>query len=702
MNRFIKKYFGESVAFEERLFNLATILSSGFSLIFILFGLFLTIEPLYYIVFALVSIISFSIFFINQKIHKWNLLTHILLIGVNFILFPYLMVHSYKNTLEMPVYFIIGLVFSVLLLKGVERLIFFCTQIFIDLFTVYYCFVIRYNPNSVLGAVERIDCIRIFIAILDVFVLCGIIVIYRNRMLRAGIKAAVEATKKAEEFSVAKDTFLVNVSHEIRTPLNAILGTAELILDSDSSNSVKEMAYNISNSGQALLSITTDLLDFSRMDIADKSKLAEEKYDVSNMFNDIINQISLKMIDSPLNFYANINPLLPHYLFGDSIKLRQIVLNMLTNAFKYTASGHVQLDVDFESGKDGRIVLKVDVSDTGMGMNPEVVDTMFFSYDKFGTVDEQATEGNGLGLSISQQFAKAMGGCIEAKSQLGIGTTLSLNVIQRMDDKTADINAAHVFDKKQSVCFYCYSISEGENIENALNYMGIDYFHAMATGDFVKLCGENCYSYYMLDSMTYENLKDSLNEAGTDWTKVVIICDNNYSYSREPFENAITRPVSCLNIADFLNKTRNFSVRIQKFEGNFTIPGATILVIDDNLVNLEVANTLLARYCPRVITATSGKEGIIAIKNEHIDMIYLDYMMPEMDGIDTLREIRKIEDGRFVKLPVVCLTANAVSGARELFLKEGFNDYLSKPIEVDKLERTLLEHLPSSVIKYNI
>lgn len=702
MKHLREKYFGENVTFNERLFNLTTILSGSFSLVFILVGIFLTIEPVFYVSFALVSLLSFFLFFLNQKVHRANMLTHILLIFCNFICFPFLMVYTDNNMLEMPVYFIIGLVFAVLLLKGFERVIFFFSQMVIDLFTVYYCFVLRYDTEMIFGAMDKMECIRMFVAIVDVFTLCGIIVIYRNNLLTAGIKEAIDSTKRAEEYSVAKDMFLVNVSHEIRTPLNAILGSAEIILDSDTNNTVKEMAYNISNSGQALLSVTTDLLDFSRLDITEKNKIIEERYDVSNMFNDIINQMAIKTDDSLIDFFANINPLLPHYLYGDRIKIRQIILNMLMNAVNYTSAGHVALSVDLRDLSDKEIELIVKVSDTGEGMQPDVVETMFMPFNKFGSDDEAATEGNGLGLSFSQEFAKAMGGLITAKSVVSEGTTLTLTLKQKKAFDENDMHIAHVYDKKQSVCFYCFLMSEGENIEYALSNMEISYKHAMTTSDFIKTCVENEYSYYMLDSMTYDRIKNNLNEAGTDWRKIVLICNNNYNYSKEPFENAITRPINCLNLADFLNKTRNFSVRIQHFEGNFTIPGATILVVDDNMVNLEVAYTLLSRYFPRIITATSGKDGIIAIKNEHIDMVYLDYMMPEMDGIDTLKVIRSMEDGRFISLPVVCLTANAISGAKELFMKEGFNDYLSKPIEVDKLERTLLELLPSGLIKYNI
>ena len=203
----------------------------------------------------------------------------------------------------------------------------------------------------------------------------------------------------------------------------------------------------------------------------------------------------------------------------------------------------------------------------------------------------------------------------------------------------------------------------------------------------------------MLTSVAYDRLKKKLYDLNINFKKLVIISPCNYSYAGEPFEYVLTRPVSCLNLADLFNHTSGFAVRKKTFEGIFSFKNTRILVVDDNLINLGVAKEILEKYNAEVIIAASGREGLICLDQEKIDLIFLDYMMPDMDGIDTLKLIKASDDPDVRNIPVIALTANVVSGAKEMFLEAGFDDYLPKPIVVEKLEKILLNHVnPEKII----
>ena len=184
--------------------------------------------------------------------------------------------------------------------------------------------------------------------------------------------------------------------------------------------------------------------------------------------------------------------------------------------------------------------------------------------------------------------------------------------------------------------------------------------------------------------------------------KIVIISGCNYSYSGEPFESVLTRPISSLNVADLINETISYALRKQIFDGKFSIPDAKVLVVDDNLVNLDVAAGILSRYKASVTTVASGEDALSSVQYDKFDIIFLDFMMPGMDGMDTLKAIRNLDIEYAKTVPIISLTANVVSGAREMFLKEGFTDYLSKPIEIDALEKILMEHLAHNLIKAEV
>ena len=701
MSKIVDRFLGDGVSVSERIFYLAIFLSSFFSLLFVSVAVLLRMDYFTVAVYASISLIGTVFFFLQKKIHKEILLTIIYLTYVNLICFPALLIISPKDLIEIPLYSIIGLVYTLVLLHGKTRIIMYIIQVVTDMGVAFYRFVVMDDPALHVGPNTTLDYLRIQAAIIITGVLCGCIIRYRHLQLRKEMAVRELATKKAEIVSDAKDMFLVNISHEIRTPLNAIIGTTDLLLDSNASNHIKEKAFNISNSSHALLSITTDLLDFSHMNV-DSITPVNVKYDLAFMLNDIINLMSVRLLDSNVEFLADIDPSIQKILIGDSGKIRQIIINMLSNAIKYTKEGFMALIITSEQMSDDEIKLKIKVSDSGIGIRKENLDKIFEPYNRSGEMTDRIIEGNGLGLAFCKKLAGIMGGNIWAESDYGKGSVFFFEVNQKYDKEDENERCGSIKNTDDTVCFYIDRPDEEKNIEKVLSVMNIKNIKVSSRDEFVKECGLNKYTDYFVLADTYEFIKEKLAESDIDWRKLVIISDCNYSYSGEPIEYVLTKPVSCLNIADLINQTKNFAIRKQLFEGGFDIEKATVMVVDDSIVNLEVAKGILERYNPTVITAYSGAESLMTLQDEHVDCVFLDYMMPGMDGIDTLKAIRALDNPEKSNVPVVVLTANVVSGAREMFMKEGFNDYLSKPIEIDKLEKVLLNNIPSDLVKLKV
>jgi signal transduction histidine kinase/CheY-like chemotaxis protein len=393
--------------------------------------------------------------------------------------------------------------------------------------------------------------------------------------------------------SEAKSAFLSNMSHEIRTPINAILGMNEMILRETNNNDIIGYSNNIKSAGNSLLTIINDILDFSKIE-SGKMDIIPVDYDLTSTLNDLINMIKPRAEAKNLKILTDIDPETPTALFGDEVRLKQIMINLLTNAVKYTEKGSIQLKVTFskETKTSQNIILKVSISDTGIGIKKEDMQKLF---DQFVRIDEKRNrniEGTGLGMSITSNLLTMMGGSLNVESEYGKGSTFS-------------------FDLSQTV---------------------------------------------------------------RKWTP----------------------------IGDYSKEFSKLSSK-EKYVPKFKAPNAHIVIIDDNAINIAVFKGLLKKTGIKIDSAENGKEGIrLCIENKY-DIIFLDHMMPGMDGIETLNELKeKYPDNKNNETPVVCLTANAISGAKEKYVEAGFTDYLSKPIDPQKLEELIFSYLPEGLAETTV
>ncbi|WP_295919103.1 ATP-binding protein [Anaerovibrio lipolyticus] len=401
----------------------------------------------------------------------------------------------------------------------------------------------------------------------------------------ASLESIRREKEAAEQASQAKSEFLSNMSHEIRTPINAVLGMNELIIRECDDDNILSYAENVRSAGSTLLGLINDILDFSKIE-AGKIEIIPMDYDLSSTLNDMVVMIHNRANDKGLAFNVNFDQNIPKQLFGDEVRIKQVIANILTNAVKYTETGSVTFSVGFTRCEDDpdSIILHVKVKDTGIGIKPEDMKKLFSKFERIEEKRNRNIEGTGLGMTITKNLLDMMGSYLQVESTYGVGSTF-------------------FFDLRQKV-------------------------------------------------VNWEPLGD-------------------YKIS--------------VNV--LLKEHRNYKEK-------FTAPDADVLVVDDNPMNLTVFKSLLKRTKIKIDTADSGDEALQMTQSKMYDMIFLDHMMPGKDGIETLHEIKEQAEGLNDCTVSVCLTANAVSGAREQYIAAGFDNYLTKPIHPSKLEDMLMAYLP--------
>ncbi len=396
----------------------------------------------------------------------------------------------------------------------------------------------------------------------------------------------------AENASRQKSTFLANMSHEIRTPINAIMGMNEMVLRECENDNIRIYSENIQSASRLLLSLVNDVLDFSKIE-SGKMEIVCDNYYLDVMIHDVVNLIRGKAEQKNLEFYVEVQKEIPNQLFGDELRNRQIIGNLLNNAVKYTQEGSVSLKITYdtsepEDGEQNRIELLIQVSDTGIGIRQEDMGKLFGNFERLDLEKNRNIEGTGLGLAITKKLAEAMGGSVEVTSEYGRGSTFSVRLPQKVVDSTP-----------------------------------IGEFEMEAVAE-----------------------------------------------------------------------TDTQGVYMEKFHA----PEARILVVDDNNMNLMVVKGLLKKTKVQIVTCNNGRECLERMQKEHFHIILLDHMMPGMDGMEVIKRTRTLENNMCTSTPIIALTANALKGMKEMYLEAGFTDYLSKPVDGEKLEQMVRKYLPEELV----
>ena len=460
-----------------------------------------------------------------------------------------------------------------------------CILSYTPLETMTTWFLLAYIPANNLVASRSIDWLLLGIATLGFLAL----LIFNSIVMMTYNRKLAESAKEANQANEAKSNFLSTMSHDIRTPMNAILGLNEMVLRDSQDENIRVYSESIKTAGNTLLGIINDILDFSKIE-AGKMEIINVDYSFASLLNDLVNMVQKKAEDKGLSFNLNIDKDIPVILNGDEIRIKQIIINILSNAVKYTKQGGITFSIQAHKPEDkaDSIILKVSVADTGMGIKQEDLDRLFVAFERIEEKRNRNIEGTGLGMTIVHRFLDMMGSHLEVESEYGKGSVFSFELEQKV----------------------------------------------------VK------------------------------W---------------DP-------------IGDFEEAFRRATSERTNYHEKFMAPDCRVLVVDDTAVNLTVFVNLLKRTGLKIDTAESGDEGISYFIKEKYDVIFLDHMMPDKDGIETLQEMKGITDTPNTQTPVICLTANAISGMREMYTNVGFDDYLTKPIDAERLEMMLLQYLPEDKV----
>ena len=513
-----------------------------------------------------------------------------------------------------------------------------------------------------------------------------------------------ELLEKAEAANKAKSDFLANMSHEIRTPMNSILGLCELSLAEDLSPAVYENCNNVYVAGRNLLGIINDLLDFSKIE-SGRMELRPDSYELSVLLNDVIRMAMARKGSKQIEFMVDCDPDIPNRLYGDELRIRQIVTNLLTNAIKFTKEGGVLLRVRGRREAYG-INLLFAVTDSGIGIKQENINKIFNSFSQVDTKKNRAIEGTGLGLSISKQLVKQMGGFLFVDSEYGKGSTFTAVIPQKvMENKPL----AKIEENEKYRILTYFDLEKNNSPFVARNYaeiltnMGegleVSYELASSLQEVKDYVNENQFTHLFISEAEYVLAKEYFDSVAKK-INVVVIVNQNGQHTFPEGVRSIAKPFYVLPVSEVLQgEKQHFDSRRVNQKKRFILPKASVLIVDDNHMNLKVASGLLRPYQMEIVTTDSGKNALELMQQRKFDLIFMDHMMPEMDGVETLKRIRALEVEYCKTVPVVALTANAVSGAREMFQNEGFCDMVAKPVEMSMVERVLQRFLPEELIE---
>ncbi|MCL1993555.1 MAG: ATP-binding protein [Spirochaetes bacterium] len=487
----------------------------------------------------------------------------------------------------------------------------------------------------------------------------------------------------------AKSAFLANMSHEIRTPMNAILGMTELALRNNPKPAVRENLNNIKTAGGQLLSIINDILDFSKIE-AGAIEICEEKYDVSSMINDIVTMIHVRIGEKPIEFIVDDDPELPAEMIGDVTRIKQIAINLLSNAVKFTRKGHIIFSISAEKAsfdKNGDTYrLKMSVTDTGMGIRDEDIPLLFQNFTQLDTRKNRSVEGTGLGLAIVKSLIELMDGEINVTSKYNEGSCFSFHIMQKAAGSTG--NDGYVLPP-QNVChvaIFCENRKKELFLRDKLKKMNV------ACDIIDTFRGLEKYSHVIFDYKWVFSIQQLV----TPETRLIALTKKFVDSERLPAKAQLVHtPLTSIVMFKLLEKNNSRQDADMDVMGaGLTLHNARFLIVDDIDINLIIAEETLAFYNGEVDSASGGLEAVDMVTKKDYDIVFMDHMMPGVDGIDATKMIRAMPEAKYKKLPIVAFTANVVGEAQDLLLESGMSDFLSKPLEYAQIERVLRKWLP--------
>ena len=493
--------------------------------------------------------------------------------------------------------------------------------------------------------------------------------------------------------------FLANFSHEIRTPVNAVIGLTGICIDKEKDNEVRDHLISVAEAGRRVAWQVDDILDYSEIDI-DKVEVNNEEYTLSAMLKDLVSRLQPYKRQG-VELIIDVDPQLPRVLRGDNDKIRKILWHLIINGFKYTKEGGVYVHLTYTS-QDYGLNLCIDVTDTGVGMTGEEVDRVFDRFYQSDSGRARSSAGLGLGMPIVRGFIKAMGGFIKVSSTPHEGTTVHISIPQEISDETRCME----IEDREKLCvvtYLTYHMIADPNVREFFNIMIKNIASGLRTAVFSTdtmvgfdsiLKGRKVTHIVTGQNEYMENL-EKMEELAEEHV-LIIVCEDDFKLNSASKAVLLRKPFYCFPIVNILNA----NYHNEESGEHMFCSDVSALVVDDENLNLSVASSQLGRYGIAVTKASSGQEAIDICEHRRFDVIFMDHMMPGMDGVEAMKRIKSEYAKERVDTVFIAFTANAGSMARKMFTDEGFDGILSKPVVVAELERILKSVLPDSSITY--
>ncbi len=508
------------------------------------------------------------------------------------------------------------------------------------------------------------------------------------------ILAMQHANEELERASRMKSDFLANMSHEIRTPMNAVIGMADIAMREKDPERITDCLLQIQSSGKNLLNIINDILDYSKIE-SGRMEIIDDDYCPMEEFDDIANVLATRIEDKPLELFMFVKGPLPHMLCGDMMRIRQILINLANNAIKFTNKGMVTIEITCEETGPETVNLTIHVTDTGIGIREEDLKKLFVSFQQLDSRRNRSAEGTGLGLAISKSLVDAMHGQIGVSSEYGKGSDFWFTIPQKVVDDTNDLRIVNA-DKK-----YAYTLTQTEevikefNVE--MNNLSVEGRVLLFLDEYEPSGGKD---FIFFEEDMYDNGVSDFLDTHPDVSGILFGRFGSKLNDEKPNLHILSRPATTMRMVHILNEQYEEVRRIDEdtvFRIDYTAPDAHILVVDDNDINLTIAEGLLAPLKVHLDKAGGGQAAIDMASLNDYDIILMDHMMPEIDGVDATRQIRQTHPDHSHPV-IIALTANAVQEARSLFTEAGMDDFIAKPIDVKNLIQAIRKWLPDEKI----